>query len=374
MNTHADKTQKNKSQSAAHEVSKKQSIGGSTFQFVDNRPEIVAQRKLQEMTNISPQAKQAAQLQVMADNYSVQQQQPIQNKENNTGLPDNLKSGIENISGYSMDDVKVHYNSDKPAQLNAHAYAQGTDIHLGSGQEKHLPHEAWHVVQQKQGRVKPTVQLKGKVNINDDEKLEKEAVVMGARANNTNHGTLLQSKRSRIAFAESVGQPVKGFDIIQRSTMVEYQIDPLLVNQDVVLDDMVHERVMHTNADRFAAAIASGYGGIPPGMICNHHESYAHVRGRVYNQIIGLDVENAAGWINHMGGNLQPNGMGNYRRFDVNNEVSNLIEVLANHVNNLFYWPVSTGGNPDTPTGPAPGGVTLVNQVNRLQNYRNNLP
>lgn len=35
-------------------------------------------------------------------------------------------------------------------------YSQGTDIHIGPGQEKHLPHEAWHVVQQKQGRVKPT--------------------------------------------------------------------------------------------------------------------------------------------------------------------------------------------------------------------------
>ncbi|GGG31300.1 hypothetical protein GCM10011344_35260 [Dokdonia pacifica] len=107
---------------------------------------------------------------------------PIQKKENNTGLPDDLKSGIENLSGYAMDDVKVHYNSDKPTQLNAHAYAQGTDIHLASGQEKHLPHEAWHVVQQKQGRVQPTKQLKSKVNINDDEGLEKEADEMGEKA------------------------------------------------------------------------------------------------------------------------------------------------------------------------------------------------
>ncbi|MEN2399204.1 DUF4157 domain-containing protein [Flavobacterium sp. MC2016-06] len=106
----------------------------------------------------------------------------LQRKANHTGLPDNLKSGIENLSGHSMDDVKVHYNSDKPAQLNAHAYAQGTDIHIASGQEKHLPHEAWHVVQQKQGRVKPTLQMKGKVNINDDKGLENEADVMGAKA------------------------------------------------------------------------------------------------------------------------------------------------------------------------------------------------
>jgi hypothetical protein len=104
-----------------------------------------------------------------------------QSKPNNTGLPTQLKSGVENLSGFSLDDVKVHYNSDKPAQLQAHAYAQGTDIHVASGQEKHLPHEAWHVVQQKQGRVQPTTQLKA-FNINDDAGLEKEADVMGAKA------------------------------------------------------------------------------------------------------------------------------------------------------------------------------------------------
>ena len=58
-----------------------------------------------------------------------------------------------------MDDVTVKYNSDKPTQLNALAYAQGTNIHIAIWQEKHLPHKAWHVVQQKQGRVKPTLQM-----------------------------------------------------------------------------------------------------------------------------------------------------------------------------------------------------------------------
>jgi hypothetical protein len=108
--------------------------------------------------------------------------EPIQKQENNTGIPDNLKSEIENLSGYSLDDVQVHYNSDKPAGLQAHAYAQGTDIHLAPGQEKHLPHEAWHIVQQKQGRVKPTMQLQNKVHVNDDKGLEKEADVMGGKA------------------------------------------------------------------------------------------------------------------------------------------------------------------------------------------------
>ena len=97
---------------------------------------------------------------------------------NRTGLPDRLKMGVERLSGYSMDDVRVHRNSSKPAQLHALAYAQGTDIHLGPGQERHLPHEAWHVVQQKQGRVQATRQLKG-VGVNADAGLEREADVIG---------------------------------------------------------------------------------------------------------------------------------------------------------------------------------------------------
>lgn len=97
------------------------------------------------------------------------------------GLPAQLQNGVEQLSGQDMSDVNVHYNSDKPADLQAHAFAKGADIHLAPGQEKHLPHEAWHVAQQKQGRVKPTTQLKGE-EINDDSALEKEADEMGAKA------------------------------------------------------------------------------------------------------------------------------------------------------------------------------------------------
>lgn len=101
--------------------------------------------------------------------------------ENRTGLPDQLKLGIEQLSGYSLDDVRVHYNSPKPAQFQALAYTQSTDIYVARGQERHLPHEAWHVVQQAQGRVGPTIQLEDGVPVNDDERLEHEADVMGAK-------------------------------------------------------------------------------------------------------------------------------------------------------------------------------------------------
>ena len=103
-------------------------------------------------------------------------------KRDDSGMPADLRTGIESLSGMSMDGVKVHYNSGQPAQLNALAYAQGTDIHVGPGQEQHLPHEAWHVVQQAQGRVQADTQMAGGTPVNTDNSLEAEADSMGARA------------------------------------------------------------------------------------------------------------------------------------------------------------------------------------------------
>lgn len=119
--------------------------------------------------------------------------EPIQCKEENTtGLPDTLKTGIEILSGISLDNVNVYYHSPQPPRVQALAYTQGTNIHVGPGQEKHLAHEAWHIVQQKQGRVKPTMQAKG-VTVNNEQALEQEADVMGERA--TQQGIANQDTR-----------------------------------------------------------------------------------------------------------------------------------------------------------------------------------
>ena len=155
--------------------------------FVDNRPAALAQRKLNKSIAQSPRVvaqealgdriehsprmvAQRAQV-TMIRGETVQRQDGTPQAKadpasNRTGLPDPLKAGIENLSGMNLDHIKVHYNSDKPAQLNAHAYAQGGDIHVAPGQERHLPHEAWHIVQQAQGRVKPTMQMKGDTSVN----------------------------------------------------------------------------------------------------------------------------------------------------------------------------------------------------------------
>ncbi|AOY83341.2 DUF4157 domain-containing protein [Moorena producens JHB] len=111
----------------------------------------------------------------------VQRQEEGKKAENKTGLPDRLKEGIERMSGYDLSGVRVNYNSPKPAQLNAHAYTQGQGIEVAPGQERHLPHEAWHVVQQMQGRVRPTMEVNG-VRVNGDRGLEQEADVRGKRA------------------------------------------------------------------------------------------------------------------------------------------------------------------------------------------------
>lgn len=212
----------------------------SLVHWTNNTPPVAQLRHYQEIANNSPQSQRVAQMQSLIDNspymavqrkrlhsifepstlpviqedeqresFDIPKTNPsglVQRKsdftektKNNTGLPDHLKSGIENLSGYSLEDVKVHYNSGKPAQLQAHAYAQGTNIHIAPGQEKHLPHEAWHVVQQKQGRVKATAQLKGKVQINDDASLEKEADMMGSKAFTTPSAEIQSSVASETA-------------------------------------------------------------------------------------------------------------------------------------------------------------------------------
>lgn len=106
----------------------------------------------------------------------------LHDRRDQTGLPSQLKAGIASLSGMNLDQVKVHYNSPKPAMVQAHAYTQGREIHVAPGQAQHLPHEAWHVVQQAQGRVKPTQQVKPGVAINDNPQLEREADVMGQKA------------------------------------------------------------------------------------------------------------------------------------------------------------------------------------------------
>lgn len=94
---------------------------------------------------------------------------------------DKLKDNVGRIMGVDLSGTEIINNSSKPAQLNAHAFAQGKQVHMAPGQGRHLGHELAHVGQQLQGRVSPTAQFAGQA-INDDPKLEHEADVIGAMA------------------------------------------------------------------------------------------------------------------------------------------------------------------------------------------------
>lgn len=175
MKSKVEKANDTRQGRAAQAAALQKSSSNGLMQMADNREVSSSQAAHQMMIDYSP--RMATQRQKIAQTFEAPLQR-LEQPENKTGLPDHLKAGLEHLSGLSMDDVRVHYNSSKPAEIQAHAFTQGTDIHIAPGQEKHLPHEGWHVVQQVEQGVKPTHKVKGSM-INDELVLENEAERMG---------------------------------------------------------------------------------------------------------------------------------------------------------------------------------------------------
>jgi hypothetical protein len=146
---------------------------------------------------------------------------------NRTGMPDLLKAGIEALSGIDLSDVRVHANSDKPAQLNALAYAQGNQIHLGPEHSKHLPHEAWHLVQQKQGRVRPTGMISG-MPLNDSQSLEQEADRFEVEAATNSVGQKINNITQSFGFVDNrpeneIQRKLQGQTVLQLMSFARFQ-------------------------------------------------------------------------------------------------------------------------------------------------------
>lgn len=91
-----------------------------------------------------------------------------------TGLPRGLKRAAEEQSGIAMDDVRVRYNSTLPGSVRAKAATKGARIDVGPGEDGHVGHELWHVVQQKLRRVSADGSRDGHA-VNRSEALESEA-------------------------------------------------------------------------------------------------------------------------------------------------------------------------------------------------------
>ncbi len=68
MYVQVEKTKETKRKAVANYVEQKKSNGFQGYRFEDNRPEVIAQRKLRDMATNSPSVQQLKTIQEMADN------------------------------------------------------------------------------------------------------------------------------------------------------------------------------------------------------------------------------------------------------------------------------------------------------------------
>lgn len=112
MKSNADKTNENKSQAVANSLTNQERNSISTFQFIDNRSEAIAQRKLQEMANNSLQVSQLKAIQEMASNsLQVKQLRAFQSSVNNCNAQNVIQLfDVTTSSGktYTFTDPKNH--------------------------------------------------------------------------------------------------------------------------------------------------------------------------------------------------------------------------------------------------------------------------
>ncbi|NQZ64452.1 DUF4157 domain-containing protein [Crocosphaera sp.] len=160
-----------------------------------------------------------------------------QRRINYTGLRLDLKTGMEHLSGYNLDHVRVHYNSTKPGTVDAEAYAQGYDIHLARGQEKQLPHELGHVVQQMRGQVEANGSIRG-MALNDATKLEEEASWLGNTALLRNAAYQRESETKSPTSVDST-QPLMNGPIIHRGAPIQ-RVLRLKSKADINDDDFLN--------------------------------------------------------------------------------------------------------------------------------------
>ena len=147
MNTHRFKTEDTPNRSAANRFSDKSRSSATANRFTGGQSVLQKKGGLEEEELLQGKFAPIQKMGKPEEEELLQGKfETLQRKPNNTGLPDTLKSGIYTEVPSRLEFSQVHYNAAKPSQLQAHAYAQGKDIHVAPGQEKHLSHEAWHVV------------------------------------------------------------------------------------------------------------------------------------------------------------------------------------------------------------------------------------
>jgi hypothetical protein len=302
-------------------------------------------------------------------------QAPARDQQNRTGLPEGLRAGVERLSGRSLEDVRVHYNSGVPAGVGALASTRGLDIDLGPGQEHHLSHEAWHVVQQMQGRVKPTVQAKG-LPVNADERLEREADRMGAKALSIGRSLLTEGPAGHVEGTAGTTTGHGGGSWRQGSTGVAQLTTNLRFDENVDGNSKI-TATQHSRAKvhQQAADWVFGNGGwksVPDGTVINHSAAYDPIAQEILNRIHNKKLKTAAATVEAIFSKLKAHNNGIGKAFakhaqqldDVINQPAQQVDVdkmidafnyyiykICDYPANLFVWPQRTGGDPDRPSG-----------------------
>ncbi len=111
-----------------------------------------------------------------------------QNSKSDSGAGNIVQKMESAFGGHDFSSVKIHADSAEAPKVGAKAFTRGKDIHFAPGQYNPesskglelLGHELTHVVQQDQGRVKPTGNVNGQP-LNDDKSLEGEADSLGRK-------------------------------------------------------------------------------------------------------------------------------------------------------------------------------------------------
>lgn len=123
MNTLENKTPENKNQSVVSERSHKSKTGESTFQFADNRPETIVQRKLKGMTNNSPETNHFKTMNRMAQSQN--STNVIQRMKNTTPAPGKYRKQVSETQDQfrlrmkaEMDEAQQSATKDDYSQLS----------------------------------------------------------------------------------------------------------------------------------------------------------------------------------------------------------------------------------------------------------------
>ena len=244
-------------------------------------------------------------------------QQEQANKPNLTGIPAQMKLDFEQRSGLSFDDVRVHYNSDKPTQLQALAYTQGTQVYVSPGQEKHLRHELGHVIQQKYGIVSPNILYYGHTPANLNPQLEQQADALSK--------ALADDRKWNISSSLGTHRPVIQFALDDYFTADRQKIANILMLLPKIAENScqkIKDCMLHIRRENEYAAMMYAWD--------NHYNADMFLK-EIIAQIVQIksDLESDDSFPQYYSERIKPSLPVSMDQEEwVNTEINNLIETL----------------------------------------------